>query len=132
MIRIPKRVYEELVGHLRSCYPEEGCGFLTGNAGRAGAFLPIENMEHSSISFLMDPKQQLRAFKKMGEDRLELLGIVHSHVASPAVPSQKDRVMAFYPEVGYVIVSLSDMKKPDLKAFRIADGRDTPEEVVIE
>lgn len=130
MIRLPKAVYEEMIRHAKGCYPEEACGFLAGKDGRGAVFIPIENMEHSTVSYLMDPKQQLRAFKRLREEGLELLGIFHSHVASPAEPSQKDKSMAFYDEVSYLIVSLANMEKPDLKSFRIAGGKVAPEEIV--
>ena len=131
MIEIPRPVYDEIIRHCKACYPQEACGFLSGRAARAGAFLPIENTEHSTVSYLMDPKQQMRAFERMNREKTELLAIVHSHVASPATPSQKDRGLAYYPDVSYVIVSLADMNRPDLRSHRIADGQDSPEEVRI-
>ena len=130
MIEIPRAVREEIVNHCKMKYPEEACGFLAGKNGRVSAFIPIENSDHSTVSYMMDPKQQLRAFERMGKERTELVGIVHSHVASPATPSQKDRTLAYY-DVSYVIVSLADMKNPDLRSFRIVDGKDSPEEVKV-
>ena len=131
MIKISKSAYDVMIKHAKSCYPQEACGFITGRKGAAESFLPIDNTERSSTSYLMDPKQQMRAFAKMRDAGHDLLGIFHSHVASPPAPSQKDRTMAFYPDVSYVIVSLADMNKPDLKSFRIVDGKDSPEELVI-
>ena len=131
MIEIPRAVREEIVKHCKAKYPEEACGFLAGKNGRAASFVPIENTDHSTVSYRMDPKQQMRAFDGMNKEKTELVGIVHSHVASPATPSQKDRSLAYYPEVSYVIVSLADMKNPDLRSFRIADGKDSPEEVKV-
>ena len=52
-----------------------------------------------------------------------MTGIFHSHVASEAYPSQKDVRLAFYPEVSYLIVSLSDRKKPILRSFKIKDEK---------
>ena len=131
MLKIPKAVFEAMVEHAKTCYPQEACGFLCGTAGAASAFIPVENMEHSSISYSMDPKQQLRAFNKMREEKTELLGIVHSHVASSPLPSQKDLALAVYPDVGYVIISLADMKKPDVKAWNIMEGKHTPMELKV-
>ena len=131
MIVISKAVYTEMISHAKKCYPQEACGFVAGKQEKGQVFLPIENMEHSSISYLMDPKQQLRAFRQMREEALDLLALFHSHVASPAEPSQKDKTMAIYAEVSYLIVSLSDMEKPDLKSYRIVEGQVTKEELVI-
>jgi proteasome lid subunit RPN8/RPN11 len=129
MIQIPKATHDEMVAHAKGVYPQEACGFLVGKDGLAKYFLPIENMDHSTVTYTMDPRQQLKAFKRISGDGLELLGIFHSHVASAADPSQTDRQMAFYPEVSYLIVSLADMNRPDLKSFRIAGDHVTAEEI---
>ena len=91
----------------------------------------MRNMDEASISYFMDPKEQLGVFKEMRRENTEMRGIFHSHVASPATPSQKDVRLAFYPEVSYLIVSLSDMKKPVLRSFRIENEKVTEEEVRI-
>ena len=131
MIEIPKSVYEEMIDHAKKVYPQEACGFVVGMEEKASYFIPMVNTDHSSVTYNMDPKEQMRAFKKINEDKMELLGIFHSHVASAAVPSQTDRSMAFYPEVSYLIVSLSDMHQPDLKSYKIVNNEVTAEEVVI-
>lgn len=129
MIRIAKKAYDDMIAHGKACHPQEACGFLAGKPGEATVFIPIENSDHSTVSYLMDPKQQMKAFKRMQGENLELVGIFHTHVASPASPSQKDRSMAFYPEVSYVIASLADMQKPDVKSWRLEDGKETAEEI---
>ena len=50
--------------------------------------------------------------------------IYHSHTRSPAYPSQTDVNLAFYPDALYLIVSLQDPEKPDVRAFRIVDRAD--------
>ena len=61
-----------------------------------------------------------------------MVGIFHSHVASNAVPSQKDVRLAFYPDVSYLIVSLSDLKKPVLKSYKIHNEKVTEEDIHID
>ena len=130
MISIPKKVYDAMIDHAKKGYPNEACGILSGKSGGpASHFFPMTNMDNASISYFMDPKEQLVVFKKMRELGLEMSGIFHSHVASEATPSQKDVRLAFYPEVSYLIVSLSDMKKPVLRSFKIKDEKVTEEEI---
>lgn len=131
MIRIPKSVYDRMMEEARRVYPEEACGFVIGKDARATDYIAIQNMDHSTVSYAMDPKEQLRAFKRIQSEGLELLGIFHTHVASEASPSRVDREMAFYPEVSYLIASLKDMQNPELKSYKIADDRVISEEVVI-
>jgi len=131
VITIPKKIYEEMMAHAKKGYPNEACGILAGAASSVTHFFPMRNVDESSISYFMDPKEQLHVFKKMRELKAGMLGIFHSHVASPASPSQKDIRLAFYPEVSYLIVSLSDKNKPVLKSFRIQDETVKEEEIKI-
>ena len=120
MIQLPKKIYDAMITHAKSGYPNEACGILAGpKLGVASVFFPMRNMDESSISYFMDPKEQLKIFKKLREMKLEMVGIFHSHVASEASPSQKDIRLAFYPEVSYLIVSLSQMENPVLHSFKI-------------
>jgi [CysO sulfur-carrier protein]-S-L-cysteine hydrolase len=132
MIRIPKAVYDRMIGEAKRVYPEEACGFVVGKDGRVSDYIVIENMDHSTVSYAMDPKAQLRAFKRIQSEGLELLGIFHTHVASEASPSRVDREMAFYPEVSYLIASLKDMQNPELKSYKIAQDCVIQEEVAVE
>ncbi len=131
MISIPKKVYDEMIAHAKAGYPNEACGLLAGSLGRADVFYPMRNMDNSAVSYFMDPKEQLMIFKKMRETALEMRGIFHSHVASEAYPSQKDVRLAFYPDVSYLIVSLSETEKPALRSFRVFDEKVTEEKIQI-
>ena len=133
MIKIPKKVYDEMIAHARAGFPNEACGILGGDLKTQAVahFFPMKNLDESSISYFMDPKEQLQIFKKMREMKIEMAGIFHSHVASEAYPSQKDVRLAFYPEVSYLIVSLSDTRKPILRSFKIQDEKAAEEEIVV-
>ena len=132
MIKIPKKIYEEMIEHAKKGYPNEACGILAGpSSDVTSEFFPMRNADESSISYFMDPKEQLQVFKAMRVRGLQMNGIFHSHVASEAAPSQKDRRLAFYPEASYLIVSLSDLARPVLKSFKIKEEIVTEEEIQI-
>ena len=62
--------------------------------------------------------------------------IYHSHTHSEGYPSQTDRdrskyVVAFYPDVRFLILSLEDREAPVLRSFFIRDGEVTEEELTI-
>ena len=135
-----------MIEHAKKGFPNEACGILAGPPPKADGsasnvaevaenqtteFFPMTNMDNASISYFMDPKEQLSVFKKMRQLGVEMIGIFHSHVASEATPSLKDIRLAFYPEVSYLIVSLSDMNKPVLRSFKIKEEKVTEEEVQI-
>jgi proteasome lid subunit RPN8/RPN11 len=132
MISIPKEIYEAMIAHAKSGYPNEACGILAGDKkDEASRFYPMRNLDEASVSYFMDPKEQLEAFKKMRASGIEMRGIFHSHVAGEAAPSQKDVRLAFYPEASYLIVSLSDMEKPVLRSFHIVDEKVEEEKIKI-
>ncbi len=131
MISIPKLIYDEMIAHAKTSYPNEACGLLGGTDSNFGQFFPMRNLDEASISYFMDPKEQLQVFKKMRELGVELCGIFHSHVASEAFPSQKDVRLAFYPDASYLIVSLSDLNKPVLRSFQIREEKVSEEAIKI-
>lgn len=132
MIRLSQKTYDAMISHAKKGYPNEACGILAGiRMGEGSEFFPMKNMDESAISYFMDPKEQLLIFKKMREMKLEMTGIFHSHVASEAAPSQKDVRLAFYPEISYLIVSLSDIEKLVLRSFKIDKEAVKEEEIKI-
>ena len=131
MVRLSKKTYEAMIGHAKKGYPNEACGILAGAQENITDFFPMKNMDESAVSYFMDPKEQLLIFKSMRQQGVEMKGIFHSHVASEAYPSQKDVRLAFYPDVSYLIVSLSDMNKPVLRSFRIEEEKVSEEKIQI-
>jgi proteasome lid subunit RPN8/RPN11 len=72
--------------------------------------------------YVIDPREQLAAFRSMDAAGEQLLGIYHSHPVSQPYPSPTDRAEAHYTDAVYVLVSVRTAK-PEVAAFRIAaDG----------
>jgi proteasome lid subunit RPN8/RPN11 len=131
MLRIRAEHLEEMVAHARAEAPNECVGLLFGRDGRVERIWRGTNVHRSPFSYQMDPGELLRAFREMEAAGLELVGIYHSHPASPAYPSRTDVARAYYPEAAYVIVSLQE-DPPAVRAFRIQEGRVTEEDVMVE
>ena len=132
MITIQKQVYDSMIAHAKHDYPNEACGVLGAKElGNGAHFFAMKNVDYSPVSYFMDPKEQLKIFKEMRELGIQMTGIFHSHVASVAYPSAKDVRLAFYPEVSYLIVSLSQMDKPVLRSFKIENDLVKEEEIKI-
>lgn len=114
-----------MIAHVTSLYPEEACGLVGGQDGRAARLYPVENALHSPTAFEMEPLQQIRAMLALEGEGLELLAIYHSHPKGPARPSTSDVAQAYYPDTAQIIISLADPARPSLRAFLIADGHVT-------
>jgi proteasome lid subunit RPN8/RPN11 len=122
-LSLPRTFAEAIVVQARSEHPNEACGLLAGTNGTASKIFPMTNAERSPVIYRIDPKEQLRIFNEIEGHGLELVGIYHSHTRSPAYPSDTDVRQAFYPDAAYLIVSLADPENPELRGYRITDGR---------
>jgi proteasome lid subunit RPN8/RPN11 len=115
MLTISKEVYEEMIKHCFNSLPYEACGILAG-VQKATHIYKIRNIEQSSVSYFMDPFEQLKAMKDMRTKNINIIAIYHSHPYGIAYPSQKDRELAIY-EVYYLIIALEP--KIEVRAFII-------------
>lgn len=131
MLYLPKEKEKLIIQHAKGEFPNEACGILAGKKRHVEILYRMTNTDESSISFFMDPKEQLRVMKEIRNAGLEMVGIYHSHPHTEAYPSSKDIEMVFYPDASYVIISLRDMERPVLRSFRIMDRNITEEEIRI-
>jgi proteasome lid subunit RPN8/RPN11 len=123
---IPGRLLDEIIAWCFAGRPNEACGLLAGSglAADGGAptrFLPLTNAAASPYRYLIDPQEQLRAVLAIDDAGEEVWGIVHSHVASPAAPSDTDVGLAGWPDALYLICSLA-VEPPVVRAWSIRDG----------
>ena len=86
-----------------------------------------ENPRNSPYGYELDPRSLLRA-NELDDEGYEV-GVYHSHPRSAAEPSQTDINLATYPHWTYLIVSLAG--EPEVRAWRIADGRCDEEEIEV-
>ena len=121
-LSLPTLLQAELIAHATALLPEEACGLLAGCDGRATRFYPVENVRHSPVEYEMEPRALVQSMLSIEAQGLELLAIYHSHPTGPAFPSTTDLAQAYYPDQAYVILSLNDRARPELRAFRIQDG----------
>ena len=132
-LRLPDDMASELIDHAQAEYPKEACGIIGGPPGEAGKLYRLTNVDPDPIMrYNADPKELKRVTDDIYDHDWDVVAIYHSHTHSPAFPSATDVDRAFYPEASYVLVSLMDRGKPDLRAFRIIDGNITEIGVVRE
>jgi proteasome lid subunit RPN8/RPN11 len=122
-MRISRAFIDEIVQHARDEAPNECCGIVAAKDGSAVKVFRAVNAEASPVRYGLDPEDQYRIMKEIDDAGWSLGAIYHSHTASAAYPSQTDVNLAFYPDSLYVIVSLQDPQRPDVRAFRIVERR---------
>jgi proteasome lid subunit RPN8/RPN11 len=123
---------DEMVAHAREEAPNECCGMIGGQDGRARTLYRARNEQASPLSYNIHPQDLFRITKEIEVAGEELAAIYHSHTGSPAYPSQTDINLATYPDALYVIVSLEDPDAPDVRAFTIRDGKIEEDDLVVE
>jgi proteasome lid subunit RPN8/RPN11 len=118
---ISRELLDDIIAHCKEVYPNEACGILAGKNRVVQKVYKMTNIENSSVSYIMEPREQFTVMKKMREQGLEMSAIYHSHPHSDVYPSPKDINLAFYPDSLYLIISLV-YEDPVIKAFEIKDG----------
>jgi proteasome lid subunit RPN8/RPN11 len=131
-MQVPRSIVDELVAHAREDAPDECCGIVATENGRAVKVFRATNAEASPVRYSLDPREQYDITMEIERNGWELGVIHHSHTRSPAYPSQTDVNLAFWPEALYVIVGVMDPQTPEVRAYRIAGERieEAPLEVV--
>lgn len=119
-------VMHELISHARAEAPIEACGYLAGKDDLITAAFRLRNVDASPEHFSFEPAEQFVTVRRMRAEGVRLQAVYHSHPTTPARPSQEDIRLANDPSLRYVIVSLAG-PVPDVKSFRIRDGRVEPE-----
>ncbi len=93
-----------MLEHVDQQVPLEACGLLAGKQDRVEKVIIVRNQAQSPVRFVMDPYEQLQAFKWIESNEMDLLGIFHSHPAGPETASATDIAEAAY-EVVHLIWS---------------------------
>ena len=125
LVRISRAHWDELVAHAREDAPNECCGYLWATDGQVQGVKRADNPRKSPYGYELDHRSLFAANER--DDEGFEVGIYHSHPRSPAEPSQTDINLASYPHWRYLIVSLEN--EPDVRVWRIADGRVKEEEL---
>ena len=129
MLLIKRTVLEAIIAQAREELPYEACGYLAEKNGIVESAIALANIDKAADHFSMDPAEQFAAIKKMRGQGQRLCGVYHSHPETPARPSLEDIRLAYDPEISYVIISLADPERVEVKSFKISQGQVLAEEI---
>ena len=130
---LPRSIADAIVAQARAEFPNEACGLIIGSApavagGVALRYEACRNAAASPVRYTIHSDDLIRLAIAVDDADEVFWGILHSHVASPAVPSPTDIGLAYYPEALHLLVSLArDQADPatgrlSLRAWEIAEG----------
>ena len=131
-VDISRSLVDEMIAHAREDLPNEACGIVHARDGTPVSVHRVTNVAASPYRFEMHGIEQMQLEQARDDAGETLFAIYHSHVASPAYPSQTDVRMAFfppgevdqtpaYPEALYILVSLAE-DPPPVHAYHIREG----------
>ena len=119
-----------IAAHGERGYPNEICGLLLGKDADGQrtirALVPIENSfeaDEQYHRFLITPDAMFRAEKEARRQRLDVLGVYHSHPNEAARPSLYDRDHAAWTVWSYIIVSVQSTGAAEMRAWILRDDR---------
>ncbi len=127
-LRIPRRLYDQMVAQAFAALPNECCGLLAGRimttepavaampVVQALCCYPLVNAAGSPVEYLSDPRSMFDAVRDMRRQGTDILAVYHSHPTSDPVPSLKDLARNYSEDVVNLILSLKD-GKPLMQAW---------------
>ena len=137
---LTEEVRAAIAAHGERGYPNEICGLLLGKDAEGQrtirALVPIENSfeaDEQYHRFLITPEAMFRAEKEARRQRLDVLGVYHSHPNEAARPSEYDRDHAAWTSWSYIIVSVRDGQAAEMHAWKLRVDRSgfDPEEIAV-
>ncbi|WP_339925361.1 M67 family metallopeptidase [uncultured Cyclobacterium sp.] len=116
--------------------PEETCGFLMGTTDKKDkiilTFRAVKNVSKKNKvqRYEISPKDYLLAENTANENNMTLLGIYHTHINWPAIPSETDRLTAF-PNFSYIIISIIEHVFSGIKSWQLTENNIFKEEELV-
>ena len=128
-MRIARELIDEVVAHARDDAPNECCGMIAADNGRAVRVYPAENVQASPLRYEIDPREIHRVIEEIEDSGWTLGAIYHSQTRSEPDPSKSDLGVAlvdgrgeqWWPGTIYVIVGVAG-EEPEVRASDIRPG----------
>ena len=130
MVNIKKEINNRLIQACKDGFPYEVCGYLIGiikygkdtsgldDLFEISDFMICENInkENPDIRFEINPIDRLKAQKKAELNKLDVIGVYHSHPNHEAYASATDNDFAVE-STAYLIYSIFDKEFNELKGY---------------
>ncbi|HEX7274111.1 MAG TPA: M67 family metallopeptidase [Nitrososphaeraceae archaeon] len=121
---------DELARFTKEDFPHESCSLLLGNIVdnkyHVKVLKRMENVEHSEISFNIDPDELIKVYQWASDNGLNVIGIFHSHLVGTN-PSSTDLT---FMKINPVIWLIYEVSTSTYKAFLLI--QDSPQEIRVE
>ena len=134
MLGLKKEFFPVLMKHAQELFPYECCGVLVGRV-RKGKKIVSEVYQTINVVagqrkdwFQIEPKELMKIFQQVAEEEKDVLGFYHSHPNGSPIPSRSDQEQVSWSFYSYVIVSLDNKGKGEIKSWVFNEDRGEFEE----
>lgn len=121
-LTLSRLVWETLLEEARRSLPNECCGLLGGRGDQVVQVYPATNELASPVAYEIPARELFALFRRLRAEKLELVGLYHSHPTGDNAPSARDRERAYYPDAAYVIVTPRADAPHPVRAFLLQTG----------
>lgn len=136
-LRLDRDLLAAIREHAQAVYPEEACGGLLGQVGKAGTLALVESVPLANTRqaerwrrYLIGPDDVLALERRAETAGLKVVGYYHSHPDAPTRPSAFDREHA-WPRYVYLIVRVDDGRAREVRAWQLSDDRENFNPVLV-
>ncbi|HEV8376202.1 MAG TPA: M67 family metallopeptidase [Candidatus Polarisedimenticolia bacterium] len=145
MLTLTEAAERAMKEHAEQGYPHEVCGLLIGLLDEEGRLRRVRktgaarnlNRDRPDDRYELDPSDFLRIEREAKAERLDVLGVYHSHPDHPSIPSETDRLRA--EEIwqsaeswSYVILQVVSGRVASRRSWILRDGVFAEEEMSLE
>ncbi|MGH9713250.1 MAG: Mov34/MPN/PAD-1 family protein [Candidatus Acidiferrales bacterium] len=125
-IEVRSKILATILEHAHRDPVKECCGLLAGRDGVITRAFPAANAAgDAAVAYEIALEELFRLMRAIRAEKLELLGIYHSHPGGDNRPSAHDVERAYYPDVAYFIISPRTDTPGAVRAFSIRSGNVT-------
>ncbi len=115
MIFLPRALLKEIVDAAEAAHPRECCGLLVGHA-RPPADLEVTRVVPSPNvvevdaheRFEVSPQLRFELMRELADGPERVIGLYHSHPGHAAQPSEHDLLVAWEPDLVWLITAVMD------------------------
>lgn len=129
-LSMTRKVHKRLLAEAQEAFPYEYSALLTGRDATITDHICMTSPAVDMHAFSWDGPAFLRALASIRQNRLQWLGVLHTHPHSPPLPSPSDCSGWHYPSLSYWIVSLAG-SEPEWRAYQWKEGGFVPQPYTI-
>ena len=123
-IILSRTLATQLLEQARQQPNQEVCGLVVADAGQPSRVIPIRNASQTPHnSFSLDESEHLAARRKLRDAGARVVGVYHSHPATPPEPSPRDLQAHDEAAMVHFVISLNTKGVLEMRAYRLEQGQ---------